>query len=51
MALSEEKGFMDITKVFALIIVIVAWKADNSGILYSFSGIGCAVLVLSDKDF
>ncbi len=24
--------------------VIVAWKADNSSILYSLSGIGCARL-------
>ncbi len=29
--------------------VIVA--ADNSSILYSFSGIGCACLGLGDKDF
>ncbi len=36
---------MDITKAFALDGVIVAWKADNSSILYSFSGTGVPVLV------
>ena len=42
---------MDITKSVRSDGVIIAWKADNSSILYSFSGIGCARLGLSDKDF
>ncbi len=43
MALFLRKRDLWITKVFALIIVIVAWKADNSSI-YLISGIGCARL-------
>ncbi len=30
---------------------VVLRGSDNSSILYSFSGIGCARLGLSDKDF
>ncbi len=50
MALFREKGFMDITEVFALMVYYCV-ESGNSSILYSFSGIRCAVLVLSDKDF
>ncbi len=43
---------MAITKVFALDGVIVAWKADNSSILCSFSCVlGAPVLGFDDKDF
>lgn len=48
---SEGKGIYGYNESVRSDGVIVAWKADNSSILYSFSGIGCARLGLSDKDF
>lgn len=48
---SEGKGIYGYNESVRSDGVIIAWKADNSSILYSFSGIGCARLGLSDKDF
>ncbi len=41
---------MDITKVFALMIVIVAWKADNSWHFILIFRVGAYQFWL-DKDF
>lgn len=48
---SEGKGIYGYNESVRSDGVIVAWKADNSSILYSFSGIGCARLGLSNQDF
>jgi hypothetical protein len=48
---SEGKGIYGYNESVRSDGVIIAWKADNSSILYSFSGIGCARLGLSNKDF
>lgn len=48
---SEGKGIYGYNESVRSDGVIVAWKNNASGILYSFSGIGCARLGLSDKDF
>ncbi len=43
--------YMDITKVFALMNCNCCVEADNSSILYSFSGMGAPVLVWAIKIF
>lgn len=48
---SEGKGIYGYNESVRSDGVIIAWKADNSSILYSFSGIGCARLGLSNRDF
>ena len=48
---SEGKGIYGYNESVRSDGLIIAWKADNSSILYSCSGTGCARLGLSNKDF